>query len=239
MVLLSVAAFKVHFTSLSRYCRPCTVSHSSLFPHPFRCCFLYGMAGLCMSLCIFNWVCCVCVYAWMYEYMLLYFSLPLLNVSTRVCVYVHTHVCMLCLCVCVCALLPRQACLHSQICLCLLVSTYISAYSEHSLSESEAERTNFQPAVLPCCLSAERWFSSSSIMARCKKSKKQASGPGIRTALQWREVGRKWHCCCYSDHKSVRLEPTYISYKYDWSLKATKRGKRGKKTCKVLAWDSR
>lgn len=164
----------------------------------------------------------------MYEYMFL---------SLWCCMYVHTYVCF---CVCVCALLPRQACLHSQICLCLLVSTYISAYSEHSLGESEAEQTNFQLAVLPCCLSAERWFSSSSIMARCKKSKKQPSGPGIRTALQWREVGRKWHCCCYSDHKSVRLEPTYISHKYDWSLKATMKGKEKErnKTCKVLVWDS-
>lgn len=91
----------------------------------------------------------------MYEYMLLS-PLPVILKHDYTCVYVHTHVCTLCLCVRVCALLLRRECLHSQICLCLLVSTYISAYSEHSLSESEAERTNFQPAVLPCCLSAEQ-----------------------------------------------------------------------------------
>lgn len=81
------------------------------------------------------------------------------NMSICVCTcvyYVHSHVCTLYMGVCVCALLLQQARPHSQMCLCLLVSTYISAYSEQSLGESEAERTHFQPTVLPRCLSAEQ-----------------------------------------------------------------------------------
>lgn len=76
MALLSVAPFKVHFTSLSRYWSPCTLSHSSLFPRPFKCCSLYCAAGgpslcVCEYLCIFNLLCfmSVCAYAWMYESM--------------------------------------------------------------------------------------------------------------------------------------------------------------------------
>lgn len=45
----------------------------------------------------------------------------------------------------------------------------------------------------------------------------------------------KWHCCCCSDHKSVRPEPTYISYKYDWSLKATKSRGKEKGVVKCLS----
>lgn len=122
----------------------------------------------------------------------------------------------------------RRACILKR--LCLFVSTYISAGCEHSLGASEAEQAHFQPTVLPRCLSAERWFSSSSIMARCKKSKKAAprSGHQHSITMAWRG-GRKWHCCDYSDHKSVRLEPTYISSEYSWSLKATRRGDKRKK----------
>lgn len=242
MALLSVAPFKVHFTSLSRYWSPCTLSHSSLLPRPFKCFSLYCAAGglslyACVSLCIFNLLCLwVCVDVW--KYVLPWWQVCLHSQTwVHGCLHVYTMyilVFMRCLCACLCALVLRPACLHSQMHLCPLVSTYISAYSERSLSEGEAERTHFQPTVLPRCLLAEWWFPSSSIMARCKKSKKQPSGPGIRTAYNGR--GRRggggvgeWHCCCYSDHKSVRLEPTYISYKYGWSSKATKGGKKKKK----------
>ena len=68
-------------------------------------------------------------------------------------VCVHTRVCVRCVHVCVCSCCCS---LHPQMGLCLFVSTYISAYSEHSLSESEAVRTHFQPTVLPRCLSAEQ-----------------------------------------------------------------------------------
>lgn len=164
MALLSVAAFKVHFTSLSRYWSPCTVSRSSPLHRPFKCCSLYCVAGglllcvcfpasliecvLCLTVCLRGCrksMCCRgdrCTY-------------HLKHAEHGVCTRVYT-VYILVFVYHACALLLRPACLHSQSGLCLFVSTYISANSEHSRGESEAERTHFQPTVISRCLSAEQ-----------------------------------------------------------------------------------
>lgn len=133
---------------------------------------------------------CVCMDVWKHEHVFMWSQVWLHFQTWSMCVcvlqYVHTHVCILYVCGCMLCCWDWHACILKMR-LCLFLSTYISAYSEHCLSESEAVQTHFHPNVLPSCLSAEQWFSSSPIMARCKKSKKQPSGPGITMAGGGRE----------------------------------------------------
>lgn len=162
MALLSVATFKVHFTSLSRYWSSCTgivkqpspsppLSSAALYavwlPGPLLCvCLCASLIKCVLCLCV-----CVCVHTRMYES----------RGDRCACVLRHEYMCVYTF------ILSTYSCLYTVCAPCraaadapafssLFVSTYIRAKVRHSLGESEAERTHFQPTVLPRSLSAEQ-----------------------------------------------------------------------------------
>lgn len=136
MPLLSVAAFKVHFTSLSRYWSPSTVSREQ--PSPFQV--------LLFVLCVLVALCFACTSAHLklsvfYVYLYIYVDI------CGVCVDFLAHAYYVYI-VCVCVCRYGRACNLK----CARVNT--SAYTEYCFSESDAEANPFSAncaSPLPLC----------------------------------------------------------------------------------------
>lgn len=145
MPLLSVAAFKVHFTSLSRYWSPSTVSREQPSPFQVLLFVLRVLVALCSA--------CASVHlklSMFYVYLCVHVDICRMCADFQAHVY---YVYIVCVCVRVCVLL--QACLQSQMCSCLLVSTRGPTLSTVS-ARAMLKQTHFQPTALPRCPSAER-----------------------------------------------------------------------------------
>lgn len=140
LLCLSVAAFKVHFMFLSRYLETLYSIARQPSPSPFQ-----------VLLYILGFFFCLCVRG----------CIKACKTACSRCANILEHVYMCALYIVRFAyymwdLVLRLVCLQSKMCLCLFVSIYIRADSEHRVSKREASRAHLQPTVLPCCLSAER-----------------------------------------------------------------------------------
>lgn len=138
MPLLSVAAFKVHFTSLSRYWSPSKVSREQPSPFQVLLFVLRVLVALCSA--------CASVHlklSMFYVYLCVHVDICRMCADFQAHVY---YVYIVCVCACVCCY--RRA--------CNLKSARVNtrAYTEYCFSESDAEANPFSAncaSPLPLC----------------------------------------------------------------------------------------
>lgn len=142
MPLLSVAAFKVHFTSLSRYWSPSTVSREQPSPFQVLLFVLRVLVALCSA--------CASVHlklSMFYVYLCVHVDICRMCADFQAHVY---YVYIVCVCVRVCVVTGVPAISN------VLVSARVNtrAYTEYCFSESDAEANPFSAncaSPLPLC----------------------------------------------------------------------------------------
>lgn len=133
MPLLSVAAFKVHFTSLSRYWSPSTVSREQPSPFQVLLFVLRVLVALCSA--------CASVHlklSMFYVYLCVHVDICRMCADFQAHVY-YVYIVCVCVCVRVCVVTGVPAISN------VLVSAHVntSAYTEYCFSESDAEANPF------------------------------------------------------------------------------------------------